>query len=205
MNRLTTVTGRVAATAIAILGFTSGCQKAKGPNTSAPEDKLLFELGGKLAANDKEGALKLYDLDARQRTELWERTIKLTKKAEDQNTAVVNNTPRLGDAAALASVGDEAWKEITALAPGWAQELADGKCVSGAPGREDIGKWVIPKEKEGMPQELGLFVFNLRTALTWVPALRAHCPSGDFWIQLAQRKKSDPSLDQPLLVLRVAP
>ncbi len=93
------------------------------------------------------------------------------------------------------------------VAGAMSQELADGKCTSGPPEKADVDRWVLPKEQQGMPQELGLFAFETRTAFDWTPALRVRCPSGDFWAQLARRKDKrgvDPmDKEHPLLMLRV--
>jgi len=185
----------------------AGC-KSKGPNTPSPEDTLLWELGNKLVANDRDGVIARYDLDGRQRTELWEKTIRKLAKPEDQNAALAAARPRLGEPAALVTVGEEAYRELdNVVAAATAQDLADGKCVSRPPDAGDIGRWVMPKEQQGMPQELGLYAFETRTAFDWVPALRVRCPTGELWAQMARRKdrrEKDPlDKEHPLRMLRV--
>ena len=180
-----------------------GCTKPKAPNTAAPEDKLLFEWGQMLLAGDKSGTLKFYDLELRQKLEFWDKTMKPVSNPTTQAGLLQTNLPRLGEAAAVMTTGDEAWAEVKDQP--WVQELADGKCISGPPGKDDIGKGMIPKERKEMPQELGMWVFELRTSVNWAPAFRVSCPkTGGFWVQLSQRKKDVATGDDsPLKVVRI--
>ena len=186
----------------AVLGA-AACQKARAPNTAQPEDKLLFDWGQLLVVGDKDGALGLSDLEARQKLEFWDKVLRPLNSPTKQAAELLANLPRLGDPAALKTVGQEAFQEVKDQP--WIAELADGKCVSGAPSKDDIGRGVIPKERKEMNQELGMWVFELRTSLVWAPTFRVKCPKGDtFWIQLAQRKRTDPAKEPPLKVVRVA-
>jgi hypothetical protein len=192
-------------TAIGLVLALAGCKSRRGPNTDSPEDKLLFNWGQALVAGDKSLALTYWDLDLRQKLEAWEKQLKPLNNPEKQTALLATLAPRLGDAAALATVGDEAWAEVKDAA--WRDELADGKCKTAAPDADDVrgGRGVIPKERKEMGQDLGAWVFDLRTAINWAPAFRVRCPSGSsFWIELAQRKRADPAVEQPLKILQVA-
>ena len=183
-----------------------GACAIKGPNTSAPEDKLLYDLGNLLMVQDKNTGLGLYDLDVRQRWELWDSTLKpLAKKMDEQAAAFAAAAPRLGDQAALMTVGNEAWLELQQPFVD-APELAAGRCVSGPPSKEDIGRGIMPKEDEKkMAAEVGQFVFGLRTSVNWTPAFRVTCAKSgtSFWVQMSQRKKGPDGAEQPLKLLRV--
>ena len=206
MKNTTVLRSVLRSTVVLLLGAVLGagaCQKARAPNTAQPEDKLLFDWAQLLVVGDKDGALGLTDLEARQKLEFWDKTLKPLNSPTKQAAELQANLPRLGDPAALKTVGQEAWQEVKDQP--WIAELADGKCVSGAPSKEDIGRGVVPKERKEMSQELGMWVFELRTSLTWTPTFRVKCPKGDtFWIQLAQRKRTDPAKEPPLKVVRVA-
>jgi hypothetical protein len=180
----------------------AGCQKQRGPNTNQPEDKLLYAWGQALAAGDRDAALKFYDLELRQKLEFWDKTLRPLNDPAKQGAQLAAALPRLGDAAALDTVGGEAWDEVKGEL--WAQELSDGKCVSGAPSKDDVGRGVIPKERKEMGQELGMWVFDLRNGIGWAPAFRVNCPKeGSFWIQMAKRKTVDPNMEPPLKIVRV--
>src|SRR2546423_1872377 len=56
-----------------------GCKEGARPNTTQPEDKLLFELGNAAVAGDKKASLALYDLELRQKLELWDKMLKPEK------------------------------------------------------------------------------------------------------------------------------
>ena len=188
-----------------ILSMSAACDFGKPkPNTGNPEDKVLFDLGQALAANDKKTALTLYDLEFRQRMDLWDQTLKSVQNQDKQAELLKANEPRLGDAAALVTTGSEAWAEVQGQP--WAEELASGKCVSGPPSKDDLGRGVVPKEDpKKMNQDVGAFVFNLRTMVNWSPVFRVNCPKGGttFWVQLAQRKKTDPAQEPPLRIVRI--
>jgi hypothetical protein len=160
----------------------TGCRSGGG---TAP--RPLVDAAKKLAAQDRAGAVGLYDLDYRLRSELWQTTIKPQKDLKSQVAALQASAPRLGDQAALVTVGDEAFKELVTVAGPLAGELADDRCAAAPLGKDDLGRWETPHELEGMGPELGRFVFELRTAAS-TSAVRAQCPSGSLWLELAQRK-----------------
>ncbi len=192
--------------AVSLLGcaLLSACQKARQPNTKQPEDKLLFDWANALASGDRDAALKLYDLELRQKLELWEHDMKPLNDPAKQAVVLAAALPRLGEAAALGTVGDEAWGE--ARDKPWTQEVADGKCVSGAPSKDDVGRGVVPKERKEMGQELGMWVFELHNSIGWAPAFRVNCPKSgaSFWVQMARRKKADPNgAEPPLKMIRI--
>src|SRR5438105_14508496 len=89
----------------------AGCAKPKQPNTDSAEDKLLFEWGQALLAGDKQDTLKFYDLELRQKLELWDKTLKPVNNPVTQASLFQQNQPRLGEKAALETVGEEAWAE----------------------------------------------------------------------------------------------
>jgi hypothetical protein len=188
---------------LAAVAVDTGCRKARGPNTSQPEDQLLFEWGGVVASGDREEALKLYDLELRQKLQFWDSDMRPLNDPNKQMTVLQAALPRLGEAAALTTVGAEAWNEVKDQP--WIKEVAEGKCVSGVPSKDDIGRGVVPKERKEMGQELGMWVFELRNAIGWAPAFRVNCPSGEsFWVQMARRKKIDPNgAELPLKIIRV--
>jgi hypothetical protein len=180
-----------------------GCSKTRGPNTTSAEDKLLFDWAQPLASGDREAAMKFWDLEVRQRLELWDKQLKPLNDPQKQADILAAALPRIGDAAALQTVGREAWDEVKD-GP-WHEELADGKCTTAPPDKDDIGRGVLPKERKEMPQELGMWVFETRTQVHWAPAFRVRCPSGEsFWVQMAQRKRTDASSEAPLKIVRVA-
>jgi hypothetical protein len=188
---------------IGILCLLGACSRQKGPNTNNPEDKVLFDFAQALSAGDRTAAMLYYDLPLRQKLELWDKNLRALPQPAEQLKVLQANTPRLGEAAALDTVGREAWDEVKDSP--WAAELAEGKCVSGAPSKDDIGRGIVPKERKEMGPELGAWVYDLRTSIHWSPAFRVNCPkSGSFWVQLAQRKKADDKADPPLLLVRFA-
>jgi hypothetical protein len=147
----------------------------------------LVDAAKKLLGQDKAGAVSLYDLDYRQRSELWQTMIKPQKDVKGQVAALQASTPRLGDQAALVTVGEEAFRELVTVGGPLAAELAEDRCAAAPLGKDDLGRWETPREQEGMGPELGRFVFELRTAAS-TSAVRAQCPSGSLWLELAQRK-----------------
>jgi hypothetical protein len=175
-------------TAFALVVAAAAC-KPSAPAT--PEDKLLRDLGNALTSNDRNAAVALYDLEVRQKLEFWETNLKNLHKQDDQLAAYQAGAPRLGDAAALVTVGEEAWEE--ARGKPWAEELAAGKCAIAPPATEDLGRGVMPKEDpKKMSAEVGRFVFELRTAVAALAAFRVNCPGGGtFWVEMSQRKKTD--------------
>lgn len=188
-----------------LLLLATGCKKAPAPHTDQPQDRLLFDWGQALASGDKQAAMAFYDLDLRQRLDFWNKEMKPLNNPIKQLELLTANRARLGEKAALETVGDEAWKELGGEA--WAKELAEGQCASGLPSPSDARPSVAPVPVKAMGQDLGQWAFDLQRDVAWAPAFRVSCPSGaSFWVQMVKRHRATgEAVDPPLKLLRVVP
>jgi hypothetical protein len=167
-----------------ILASLIACERKPPP--AGPEQAFLSTLGQALAQS-QEKAVALYDLEIRQRADLFE---EIKQAAGGERLKILEAAkPRLADPAAL----DTLRLEVQG-------EMMRGKAW-GVLDKSDFGRNEIPEPKPEMGQQIGLFLFELRKQVGYITSGRVRCGDGSTaFFQLVKRKGEG----KPLALLRIA-
>jgi hypothetical protein len=161
-----------------------------------PEQVFLATLGQTLAQSPDQ-AVALYDLDLRQRADLFEE-IKQAPGGERLKILEAAK-PRLSDPAALDTLRLEARGEL--MRGKLPAALVRGDCAWGVLDKGDFGRNEIPEPKPEMGKQIGLFLFELRREVGYITSGRVRCGDGTTaFVQLVKRKGEG----KPLRLLRIA-
>jgi hypothetical protein len=184
--------------ALVLLGAAACSRKPALP--TGPEQDVVRELASHLAAGPG-GAVELYDLELRQRADLFE---EITRAGGDERVRILTAArPRLGEPAALETLRAEVRSELGRTDA--AAALAKGDCAWGAPSSQDVDLYAahdLPKPKPEMGPEIGMFLYQLSREIGYMTKGRVSCPGGaSIWLQLAKRRGEG----KPLRIVRILP